>query len=274
MTDEARPTRFDLRSMPGLAKIGMTALLIVMAAGFAASASHLHEHHEGRDERAGFTIDDIRGAYHGLRSEAPLRRAMEAGHPADIDDATPVPDEERQVLLDWLRGDRISEDYDDLDLGDMAPAEIIATNCLECHSRQAGPEYEAAQAIPLDYFDDVKKVAFSREINPNPPEIVITSLHTHALSLATLSIVVSVLLLATRWPAVFVGLVIALTGVALLADVAGQYFARSTESLVWLIAVGGAVYVGASSLSLLMVLADMWLPAGRRPRRPDVRPHD
>ena len=248
--------------MPVLAKLGMTALLVVMAAGFAASFTHLVDHHEGRDERDGFTVDDIRGAYHGLRSEAPLKRAMEAGHPAEIEGAAPLPDEERQVLRDWLNGDRISEDYDDLDLGDMTPAEIIAAHCLACHSRQAGPGHEAAQAIPLDYFDDVKKVAFSREVNPNPPEIVITSLHTHALSLATLSIVVSLLLLASRWPRAVVGLVIALTGLGLLADIAGQYFARSSESLVWLIVVGGAVYGIVSGVSLLMVLVDMWRPAG------------
>lgn len=258
----ARPGVLELRRLPALVKLGLTGLLLSMGGGFVASFTHLVQHHENRDERPGFTIDDVRGAYHGIESEAPLRRAIEANHPAEIEGAAPLSEPQRRTLLEWLASDRISEDYDNLDLGDMAPAEIIATSCLDCHSRQAADASAAARAIPLDFWDDVKAVAFSREVNPTAPEIVIMSLHTHALSLATLSIVLALLLLASRWPRWCVGTVVALGGVALAADLAGQWWARSVEGLVWMIAVGGAVYGGASVLQLLMVLIDMWLPAG------------
>ncbi|MHC5005391.1 MAG: hypothetical protein ACYTJ0_19995 [Planctomycetota bacterium] len=249
-----------LRALPFGVRLGLSTLLLVMLGGFAASFTHLRDHHENRDERPGLTVDDLVGAYHGIRSEAPLLRALRADHPAELEGATPLAAAERQTLLDWLEGDRISGDYDNLDLGDMAPAEIIAVNCLGCHARDAEQGGEAAATLPLEYWDDVRSVAFSREINPTATEIVVTSMHTHALSLSALSIVLAGLLILTRWPRTLVSAAIALAGLGLLADLAGQWLTRSSPGLVWMIVAGGGVYGGVSCLSILAVLADAWLP--------------
>jgi hypothetical protein len=236
-------------------------MLLVMGAGFAASAAHVRHHHENRDERSGLTVDDLRGAYHGLRSESPLLRALQADHPAELDGAQAVADTDRQTLLAWLQSDRVSEDYDNLDLGDAAPAEIIAINCLSCHARQSSNELGGQ--VPLEYWDDVRAVAFSREISPTSAEIVVTSIHTHALSLAAIAIVLAGLLVATRWPRPLVSGLVLLSGCGLLLDIAGQWFTRDAEGLVWLIVVGGAAFALASGVALLVVVLDLWLPGPR-----------
>jgi hypothetical protein len=257
-----RPLLGDLRALPAAARLGLTFALLVMLGGFASSFAHLVIHHENRDERAGLTVDDLRAAYHGLQSDASMLRVLSTDHPADLEDepGAPLNPADRQVLLDWLTGQRIAEDYDNLDLGDAAPAEIIAINCLDCHSRQATRGGDVGQRVPLDYWDDVKKIAFSRRINPTSPEIVITSMHTHALSLSAITVIVAVLLLATRWPRRLATAMILLMGAGLLADLAGQYATRTTAGLVWLIVLGGALYGGISCLALLAIIVDLWWP--------------
>ena len=120
-----------LRSCSLGVRLGVAALAIVLLAGLGASAAHLRLHYQNRDEQPGFTMSDLEGAYHGVSSRAPLLTALEGGHPDDLGA------DEREALLRWLRSDSLSADYDNLDLGEEAPAEIIAFACLECHSRSS-----------------------------------------------------------------------------------------------------------------------------------------
>jgi hypothetical protein len=240
----------------------VTCLVIVALGGLVASARHVFDHHQGRDERPGLSLDDIRGAYHGVRTTAPLIVALERDHPADItdDDALLLTAQEKDVLVRWLESDRISEDYDNLDLGDAAPAEILGMRCLACHSRQATRGDGVGERMPLDYWDDVKKVAFSREINPVDVEILTTSTHTHALSLASLGFVIAGGLLLTGWSRRLVHALIALMGVGLAADLAGPWLARPWGGAVWLMLAGGSVFGTVTALSLLAIVVDLWRP--------------
>ena len=254
---------WKLRALSPAVRVGLTCLVLTALGGLAASAHHIVAHHQGRDERPGLSLDDIRGAYHGVRTTASLVISLQRDHPGDVTEDADLllTARERDMLSRWLASDRISEDYDNLDLGDAAPAEIMAARCVACHSRQATLGDGVGERIPLDYWDDVKKVAFSREINPVDVEILATSMHTHALSLATLSIVAAGLLLATAWPRRPVHGLIAVMGIALAADIGGWWLARPWAGAVWIIVVGGGVYVAVVALALLAVLVDLWRPA-------------
>jgi hypothetical protein len=107
-------------------------MLMTLGGGLIAALLHMQLHHQNRDSEPGLTVTDLKGVYHGVTSEAPMLRQLKNGHPKDKtpDGSSTISDEERQILIDWLNSDRISEDYDNLDLGDAAPAEIIAIGCL------------------------------------------------------------------------------------------------------------------------------------------------
>ena len=181
-----------LRSQPRGIRIGLTSLVLVLLGGLWASGVHLLNHYQNRDELPGFSLDDIRGAYHGIDSPGLFGSAIERGHPETL------PTDQRQILLEWLAGGRIVEDYDSLDL-EIPPAEIIDQHCVECHSRAAGAE--AGTAIPpLEYFDDIREIAFSRTVLPTPVDVLAASTHAHALALSVQGILVAALVLLTRWP--------------------------------------------------------------------------
>lgn len=234
------------------ARLGMTFLVLTILGGLAASMQHLVWHHQNRDEQPGVSMVDIQGAYHGVEQPALLLTALERNHPPEL------AAKDRDLLLAWLRGKRINEDYDNLDLGDAAPNEIIARACVSCHARASTDA--VAKAVPLEFYDDVKKVAFSKKINPTDLKILAASTHTHALALGSLTIVVAGLLLATRWPRALIGVLILGAGGALFADLGAWWLARGTAGFVYVIAVAGAAYAGAMALSCLAVLADLWRP--------------
>ncbi|MCC6681336.1 MAG: hypothetical protein IT445_10595 [Phycisphaeraceae bacterium] len=242
-----------LRSQGLGARIGLSLIVLSLLGGLGISGWYMALHHENRDERPGLTMTDIVGHYHGVNAPSPLLEAINNHHPEDL------PDEARQALLDWLRGNRISEDYDRLDLGMMAPAEIMADHCLACHSRQSsGPD--AYPDLPLDYWDDVRAVAYSRDIRPVDLKVLAASAHTHAISLAMMALAGGGLLLLTRWPRVLVNLLLMLIGLGLAVDLACWWIARVSAAAVPVLVAAGFVFAGCLALSLLLVLADLWWP--------------
>jgi hypothetical protein len=246
-----------LRELSGPLRIGLTGVLLVLLGGLAASVAHLAGHHENRDGRPGVSLDDLEAAYHGLDRPAPLLTRLADGTYPEL------PDEERRVLLTWLESDRISEGYDDLDLGDAAPAEILDRRCLSCHARRAVDGEGIGQRVPLEYWDDVERVAFSLRVEPVPTEILVVSTHTHALSLAAITLAVGLLLLATRWPRPLRHGLCLIGGLALAVDVACWWLARASAAAVPLLTAAGALYVCAMVLASLAVLFELWLPAAR-----------
>ena len=247
---------FRLRTLPFSARLGATGLVAALALGLVASALHLVNHYEKRDGVPGLTLDDITAAYRGIEAPAPLAAALQRGHPDNL------PAAERDALLAWIASDRIAEGYDSLDLGDDAPAEIIARECLSCHSRSASPpaDQRAARDLPLDYFDDAKKIAYARSIPPTPREIVLMSMHAHAPTMAMLSIVVGGLALLSAFPRRLIGWLVALSGLALIADLASWLLAREFAAAIYVIVGAGAAYNAATGLLLLLVLAELWRP--------------
>lgn len=204
-------------------------------------------------------MDDIRGAYHGVEKESALLRVLEHGHADTASDAGCTP-RDRDLLLDWLRGDTLSLSYDNLDIGDDAPAEIMARSCISCHARQAAAGSDAARAIPLEYWDDVAPLAFSRSISPTDTSVVLASMHAHSISLGMLCVLVVLLSFATRWPRPVLGWLTLIAGLGLALDLGSWFLVRDHAGLVWVIVLGGSAFSIVTALLLCAILLDLWLP--------------
>jgi hypothetical protein len=247
---------FPLRALPMGMRLSLTALVLVLLGGYAASGLHMADHHGPRDGKEGLTPTDIEGVYHGVVSPSPLRVALEAGHPKG-DQA--IPEEERAALLAWLGSGRIVEDWDNLDLGDMVPADLLDVNCLSCHARGAEPELKAEPM--LEYLDDIRAVAFDNEVSPTDLKLLLASTHAHSLSLFTVALGAVLLLWGTRFGRGLVSLVSLLVSAGLLLDLVSWWLARDSAAWVNGILVGGAAHAGGVGLAGLLVLLDLWLPA-------------
>lgn len=243
-----------LRTQPLLTRLGLTGVVLIFALGLWASNEHLRLHHQNRDQRPGVSLMDIVGAYHGVSAPSVLRESLAGGHPPELDATT------RSALLKWLDGDAnaISRQYDNLDLGDLAPSELIAANCLQCHGQA-----EAASkggGVPLQNWDAVKRLAFPIQIDPVPYSILVASTHAHALTMAAIVVVLAVLLWLSRWPRRLASILVLLLGMGLLLDIGGWWATRWNPSMVYSIIVGGAAFNLGMALALVVVLADLWLP--------------
>lgn len=248
-----------LAALHPLMRLGIALLTATLLGGYVVSGIYMSWHYEKRDGIEGLTLDDIRGHYHGVSVPSPLIEALEADHPPEL------PDRERQLLLDWLRNpSALSQQFDNFDLGDDAPAEIIAVNCLSCHARSATGDDAYAQ-LPLEYFDDISPLAVSREISPVPVNILAMSQHTHAPVMAVILLVVALLAAMTRAPRALIGLVVLIGAAGLTADMAAWWLTRLNDGWVFAIVGGGFAYSAGTGLAGLVVILDCIIPARRRP---------
>ncbi|MDX9911184.1 MAG: hypothetical protein RBS39_05085 [Phycisphaerales bacterium] len=244
---------FRLRSLPVTLRLALACALLTLVGGSAASGLFLYMQYEKRDESPGLTLTDIEGHYHGVRTPSPLVEAISNGHPKDLDPR------KRKLLLEWLASDNPGATYDDLDLGDDAPAEILAQDCLSCHSRSStGPD--AYAKVPLEFWDDVRVLAVSRDIQPVDRKILAASTHTHALSLSMLVIVVGALSVMTSWPRVLVNLVVLATCAGLLLDITSWWLAGENLLFARVIVVAGGVFNAGLVLQCVLILLDLCMP--------------
>src|SRR5262249_44383221 len=130
--------------------------------------------------------------------------------------------------------------------------------------------------LPLEFWDDVAKVAFSKRIDPVPVEILALSTHVHALTLPLVAALAGALALATSWPRRLVRALVCLGCVGLFVDLASWWLARadlpalaaiSGPFHVRLLVAGGSLFGGALALQLALVVLDLAIPRGSAPRR-------
>ncbi len=250
-----------LAHLPLLAKLGLTAALVVVGLGFWASISHIENSHAKNDgDAGGLSIDDVVGHYHGIDIPSPLKAVLAdkiSGHPKfELSEA------EAAALDSWLAGDRLADDFDSIDLGDMAPVEILAVSCGDCHF---GDDTTATGGgVGLEYWEDLKPLLSDKVVTPVPFKLLVTSMHTHALSMGVVVILLGLLATMTRFGSFLRGLPMFLGGIGLLADVGGWLLARGDAMFVYGILAGGALYTVGCGIAMLLVFADLWLPGGRR----------
>lgn len=266
---------FRLRRQSVALRIGVTCFLAMIAIGYRASVRHMHHHLGPKDgDPDSVSFEDVAGHYHGVEIVAPLKKVLDdADHTNRMREAgVTLADAQRQVLEAWLaRGDEwvakgrsgadpIAQFYDPLDGPPDAdtPAIVLEESCGVCHASDAKQGDEASRALPLMKLVDVQKVAYSQTIQPVPEAILLASLHTHALGLATFTTLAALFFFMTAWPRRLRDALIALTGVGLLLDVAAWEPARDHVAWVYVILGGGALFGIGLCLMMLGTFLDMW----------------
>ena len=110
----------------------------------------------------------------------------------------------------------------------------------------------------------MQAIAYARSVPSTPTNIILMSMHAHAPAMATMTLVVAALGLATAFPQRLIGLLIALAGISLIADLASWLIARELAAAVYVIVGAGAVYNFATGLLLALIVIELWRPRTRR----------
>lgn len=242
-----------LRDFGCLARLGFLGLMLTMVGGVVTAVLQVEQHYAPRDQEPGLSMMDLKGAYHGVKAPSPLLTALEEkNHPPEL------AKNKRDALVKWLKGNRVQTDYDNIDLGDFTPSEIFATDCLSCHGK--GSKDAIAAKVPLDDWNVVKKIAFSKSIEPTPADKMIVSAHAHMPAMATTAIVLALLMFMTTYPRRLIELLVGAMGVFLMVDFAGWWLARQGSEWTYLIVVAGGIYQGAMSVMILLIIIELMRP--------------
>ena len=254
---------FSLRRLPFGGRLSFTFLLAVVGGGYASALLFMVDHHQGRDDREGLTMTDVEGLYHGTVRPALFGGLLEEGHPSEVDGGAALDDLDRDVLLEWLRGEDVAANWSNIDFGDGfgSPQEIVSTTCAGCHGAAAPLEKRAEPE--LSTWNDYQDIALEKEINPNDTAVLLASTHTHALAMGTITMLMVLLAYATRLPRFLVSLVAFAASAGLALDLASWWLARESAGWVWGVVGGGAAHAGGMALLFVIVFLDLWFPGGR-----------
>lgn len=255
-----------LRELHFTARLGLTLAILVIAGGLAASASHVVNHHDKNDRDVGnFTRDDITIHYAGKFAKSPILEALEAGHPSSAEladsDALEMTPEDREFLVTWLTSDTVAADYENIDLYDFSPKELVADACASCHTGEGALTSPSGGSWDLRRDGDVLAASASERIEPIGKNILVASTHTHATTLGMLLVLVAGLALCTRFPRALVGTLILGSGLGLFLDLAAWWLARESAGLVVLVILGGSLFAVTLALQMVLAVLDMWLPS-------------
>lgn len=253
-----------IRDLGFLPRLGLTALVLTLVGGTAASGYFLYLMQENRDERSGLTINDVKAHYHGVTRTSDLQAALDRGHPENLSA------EVRAALKAWLAQspDEMARAYNDPDALDLTPMELLERNCVSCHAPGSTAEgAHPAVNLRAAEFGAIRPLTVSREIKPVDMRILALSTHVHAMSLALVGMVMGGLMLATRMPRLLTHPVACVIGLGLLADIGGWWLARDNVQFAMMIVAGGAAFSAGITLAGVMVVLDCWLPRWRKKER-------
>ncbi len=246
------PNHPRLRDLSLGLRLGLTFLIIALLGGLFASLVFMYDHYRNRDEEPELTLRDLEGAYRGATIPAPLLTALQRNHPP----ALPQPD--RDMLLAWLRGPSIPENYENFDMG--PPADLIATNCASCHTRAAAADPASGIKHSLEVASDVLAIARTRDMQPTPTRVMVISTHAHAISLALVGAMAIAFLHFSFWPRWLAGLLGAVIGIGLTLDIASWWLTRYYAEFLYTIVAGGAMFNGGVGLAMTMTMIELWRP--------------
>lgn len=270
---------FRLADVPVAAKLMLTALLLLLGAGYLIALGNIYAQHQDADLEPGLTLNDLRRVYHGIetttttRTHVPsemervvepggkMRKYLELGGPADV-----------RALTDWLAASAPEARFTQPDLpkaGDPSPQQVITRCCIECHNADGGDAEDIPYAPNADTPADFTLVdlkAASEDLTghetitlaPTGTDELIQVSHVHALSMPLFTLVIGVLFLLTGLPHGFKSLVAPLPMIALVADIGSWWLARPFEPAIYIIAAAGAVFGISYGLQILCVFCSLW----------------
>lgn len=236
MTKE-RYTRFKDISVSE--RILNTVFLLTIGLGYLAALANLYYTHQGRDGKAGLSIDDVTIHYHGSKEQTRLGNAITGIMEPNLRHKS-----DKDVILDWIHEGADESEYNEK----IAP--IFNRDCVICHTPAINP------SLPdLTNYAGVAEVAHSG--GASIPALIRVS-HIHLFGIAFILFFIGKIFILCEINIYVKRIAVVIPFAAMLLDVLSWFITKSIPSFSYVVVASGALMGLSMGLQILVSVYQMW----------------
>ncbi|MDD1608177.1 MAG: hypothetical protein LUQ18_06735 [Methylococcaceae bacterium] len=216
-----------------------TVFLLTIGLGYMAALANLYYTHQGRDGKAGLSIDDVTIHYHGSKEQTRLGNAITGIMEPNLRHKS-----DKDVILDWIQAGAEEPEYKEK----IAP--ILNRDCVICHTPSINP------SLPdLSNYAGVAEVAHSG--GASIPALIRVS-HIHLFGIAFILFFIGKIFILCDINIYVKRIAVVIPFAAMLLDVLSWFITKSIPSFSYVVVASGALMGLSMGLQILISVYQMW----------------
>ncbi len=216
-----------------------TVFLLTIGLGYLAALANMYYTHQGRDGKAGLSIEDVVISYHGSNSETRLGTAIKGIMEPNLKFKG-----DQELILHWIQRGADEPEYNEL----IAP--ILNRDCILCHTPSINP------SLPdLTHYATVSEVAHGG--GASIPTLVRIS-HIHLFGIAFILFFIGKIFLLCDLNIFVKRIAVIIPFAAMLLDVVSWFITKSTPSFAYAVVFSGALMGISMGLQIVLSVYQMW----------------
>lgn len=216
-----------------------TVFLLTIGLGYMAALANLYYTHQGRDGKAGLSIDDVTIHYHGSKEQTRLGNAITGIMEPNLRHKS-----DKDVILDWIQAGAEEPEYKEK----IAP--ILNRDCVICHTPSINP------SLPdLSNYAGVVEVAHSG--GTSIPALIRVS-HIHLFGIAFILFFIGKIFILCDINIYVKRIAVVIPFAAMLLDVLSWFITKSIPSFSYVVVASGALMGLSMGLQILISVYQMW----------------
>ncbi len=216
-----------------------TVFLLTIGLGYIAALANLYYTHQGRDSKAGLSIDDVIVYYHGSKLQTRLGTAI-----TGIMEPNLTIKSDKDVILKWIQAGADEPEYKEK----IAP--ILNRDCVTCHSPSANP------SLPdLNNYAGVSQVAHAG--GATTASLIRVS-HIHLFGIAFILFFVGKIFLLCDINVYVKRVAVVIPFATMLMDTLSWFITQSIPEFAYVVVVSGALMGISMGMQVLVSIYQMW----------------
>jgi hypothetical protein len=229
-----------LSPLPISSKLAITLFLCVAGMGYVFGLFNIYFNYGGVDGKPGFSLADVRIAFHGSGGVSTLEKAVDGAMKGNF-----ASDAEYNKVKAWLKAGAKEADFSSV-------KDVFANSCTSCHSTDA-----KTGGVALESYAEVSTV-LQTDAGKSIPRLVMLS-HLHVMGILSLVFLLCLVFSFTAFAEPVKIVVMAFSLCSIVADIGSWWLAKFFGAMAPLVILGGAC-LGISYLALILLpLYDLWL---------------
>ncbi len=216
-----------------------TVFLLTIGLGYIAALANLYYTHQGRDSKAGLSIDDVIVYYHGSKLQTRLGTAI-----TGIMEPNLTIKSDKDVILKWIQTGADEPEYKEK----IAP--ILNRDCVTCHSPSINP------SLPdLNNYAGVSQVAHAG--GATTASLIRVS-HIHLFGIAFILFFVGKIFLLCDINVYVKRVAVVIPFATMLMDTLSWFITQSIPEFAYVVVVSGALMGISMGMQVLVSIYQMW----------------